>query len=280
LEALAGHPESTGVRTTLNRLLTLRASTFSKDTPYTDGRIARSFSIARNFMFLVPELGQYLRENILGEVQEAIEEYSSVAPYWFVADYSTAHSESANQNFYDYHALFQARALILQESGDELVKFLDVPAVQVGDLFYIQNLVTLLDASLGGDLEKSVTPDSGRQGDALSYTLRFSSNGSALVLTDTLPVGVSAPYNFNLEGTTVTPVYDPGMHQLTWASDVGSQGQPVTLRYSVTIVTTVPQLLMNTATLDPGADGTPITVFALAVANPHQSYLPLIIRIY
>ena len=282
LEALAGYPESTGVRATLNRLLTLRASTFSKDTPSTDGSAVRSLSVARNFMFLVPELGQYLREHILGEVQEAVEEYSSVAPYWFVADYHTAHGESANQHFYDYHALFQAKALILQESGDELVKYLDVPAVQVGDLFYIHNLIALLEAGLGveGDLEKTVTPGSAWQGDALSYALNFSSNGSALILTDTLPAGVSAPYNFDLEGTTVMPIYDPGMHRLTWASDVGTQGQPVTLRYSVTIDVTIPQLLENTAMLDLGENGATITVVALAIANPQRLYLPLSMRTY
>jgi len=278
LEALAGYPESSGVRATLNRLLSLRVSTFSKDTPYTDGNAGRAFSVARNFMFLVPELGQYLRANILDEVQAAIDEYSRVAPYWFVADYYAAHGESANQHFYDYHALFQARALILQESSAELVKYLDVPAVQVGDLFYIHNLVTLLEAGLGGDLEKWVTPGTGRQGDVLSYALRFSSTGSALTLTDTLPAGVSAPYDFNLEGTAVMPVYDPGMHQLTWASDVGSQGQPVALGYSVTIVATAPQVLMNTATLDLGVNGTRVTAVALAIANPYQCYLPVVIR--
>lgn len=278
LEALAGYPESASVRTTLNRLLALRASSFSKDTPYTDGTTGRSFSVARNFMFLVPELGQYLRENILSKVEAAVDEYSRVAPYWFVADYYTAHGESANQHFYDYHALFQARALILRESGVDLVKYLDVPAVQVGDLFYIHNLVALLDAGLGGELEKSVAPSAGWQGDVLSYALRFSGSGHMLTLTDTLPLGVSAPADFNLEGTSVLPVYNAETHQLLWTSDDVSEGNWVTLRYNANIVSTIPQSLFNTAVLDLGTTAAPITVVALVIANPYQCYLPVIMK--
>ncbi len=46
---------------------------------------------------------------------------------------------------YNYYALFQAKAFVLQESRQELSKYLDVPAFTVGDLFYIQNLVALLE---------------------------------------------------------------------------------------------------------------------------------------
>ena len=62
LQKLAGYSESATVRTELDRLLTLRVSAFSKNSPYpaTTGPTAetycRTLNVARNFMFLVPEL--------------------------------------------------------------------------------------------------------------------------------------------------------------------------------------------------------------------------------
>lgn len=44
-------------------------------------------------------------------------------------------------------AIFQAKAWILQQSCQELAKWLDVPAFRRGDCFYIHNLVSALEAS-------------------------------------------------------------------------------------------------------------------------------------
>ncbi|MCC6189299.1 MAG: PQQ-binding-like beta-propeller repeat protein [Anaerolineales bacterium] len=157
LQALAGQAATdAALRATVtaeyDRLLTLRATTFSKDTPYVGdysvppGYHPRVLNISRNFIFLVPELGAYLAQNALGPVTAALAEYNSTAPYWFVARYNAAVNEGARQNLYDYPAIFQAKAFILHESRAELTKYLDVPAFQRGDLFYIQNLVAALEA--------------------------------------------------------------------------------------------------------------------------------------
>jgi hypothetical protein len=50
------------------------------------------------------------------------------------------------QHLYDYHALFLAKAYVLNESQAQLSKYIDVPAFARGDLFYIQNLVAALEA--------------------------------------------------------------------------------------------------------------------------------------
>jgi hypothetical protein len=50
------------------------------------------------------------------------------------------------QNLYDYSAMFQAKAYILDEPRDQLTKYLDAPAFERGDLFYIQNLITAIEA--------------------------------------------------------------------------------------------------------------------------------------
>ncbi|MCB0139351.1 MAG: PQQ-like beta-propeller repeat protein [Caldilineaceae bacterium] len=138
----------------LQRLLQLRVANFSKDQPWVAERLQkgswihrRDMSIARNFLHLTPELATYLRQHALPQMQEAVAEYSWVAPYWFVTRYEASVSEGVQRHLLDSPALFQAKARILYEPQQELVKYLDVPAFAVGDLFYMQNLVAALEAA-------------------------------------------------------------------------------------------------------------------------------------
>jgi hypothetical protein len=96
-------------------------------------------------MFLTPELADYLRENVPVKVQDALNEYYAVAPYWFVSFSEEGFAENAINPLYDSHSIFMAKALILQESGGELEKYLDVPGFERGDLYYIQKLVAILE---------------------------------------------------------------------------------------------------------------------------------------
>jgi hypothetical protein len=151
LQKLAGYPESQQVRAELNRLLALRAQTFSKDTADKFFEVhqyfyCRTLNLSRNFLYLVPELADYLQSNARGKVEEALDEYQRVAPYWFVARLEVTFAEGVIQPLHDTHAIFQARALILGDSRAALSPYLDVPAFPVGDLYYIDNLVSLLEA--------------------------------------------------------------------------------------------------------------------------------------
>jgi outer membrane protein assembly factor BamB len=152
LQKLAGYAENASARATYNRLLTLRVTNFSKDTPYykvyTMGYInySRALSVARNFMFLTPELGDYMSQQIRTQVQTAVNEYNYVAPYWFVSNYDSSYGEGTYQPLYDVPAMFQAKAYILKQPASELARWLDVPGFYRGDLFYIQNLVAVLNA--------------------------------------------------------------------------------------------------------------------------------------
>jgi hypothetical protein len=147
LEKLAGQPASTAVANELSQLMQLRATQFTKDTAYGGDQASlycRVLSVSNNFMFMVPELAQYLRENALSKVQSAVDEYTTIAPYWFVALASEGLGENPRTVLYDTQGLFLAKALILGESGVQLEQYLDVPAFPTGDLFYIQKLVALL----------------------------------------------------------------------------------------------------------------------------------------
>lgn len=156
LRQLAGYAPNQTAVTRYQNMLHLRVNTFSKDTPYpplgvggNDWEMSyhNSYAVARNFMFLTPELGDYLNQHINNQVQTAVDEYEYVAPYWFVAKFDASYGEGTFQHLYDPPALFQAKAYILNEPYNELVKWLDAPAFYRGDLFYIQNLVAALEAS-------------------------------------------------------------------------------------------------------------------------------------
>ncbi len=276
LESLAGHPESSDIRAELDRLLALRITSFSKDTPVADGNARRALGVARNFMFMVPELGHYMHEHINAEVQAAIDEYSEVAPYWFVTGFNATHGEAASQHLFDSHALFQARARILQEPGSELVKYLDVPAMQVGDLYYIENLVALIEAGVSSSLEKTAVPRIASQGGLITYTLSFSGYDSQVSIVDYLPEGVSAPFNFGFSGTTAMPTYDPGTHQLNWI-DQSLEGELVTISYTVSVISDGIGVLKNIAELT-----TPDEIMSSAEATVSVNYcsihLPLVLR--
>jgi hypothetical protein len=150
LERLAGYPETASVRQQFNRMMSLRASTFTKDAPAIYNQSAyygRVMNASRNFMFLVPELADYLRTNANAKVVEAIEYHADLAPLWFVSKAEVILGEGVSTHLYDYYAIFQARALILRQPRGELLKYLDVPAFQVGDLFYIENLIRVIEAA-------------------------------------------------------------------------------------------------------------------------------------
>jgi hypothetical protein len=152
LQTLAGYPQDATVQGWHDHVLSLRVNNFSKDLPTTNYYFPpildyySTLAVARNFMFLTPELAEYMSQHIKAQVQTAIDEYSYVAPYWFVSKFDNSTGEGTFQTLYDYPALFQAKAYILKESYGKLVKYLDVPAFQRGDLFYIQNLVAAIQA--------------------------------------------------------------------------------------------------------------------------------------
>lgn len=138
----------TRVTQELNRLQLLRSQSFTVNTYWTinDRYHMRVLNISRNFLYMTPELGDYLRTNAFSRVEAAVDEYNQTAPYWFVARYNAVANEGVRQNLYDYPAMFQAKAYILNDDRAELTKYLDAPAFRVGDLFYIQNLVAALQA--------------------------------------------------------------------------------------------------------------------------------------
>jgi hypothetical protein len=85
-----------------------------------------------------------VRDYALAEANALTENYGRRAPYWFVSHAPETGGEGSIQPLYDQAAFFQARAAILRQPRSQLNLFLDVPAFPLGDLFHLQNLLTLL----------------------------------------------------------------------------------------------------------------------------------------
>lgn len=146
LEKLAGRPETPGVRLDLDQLLELRVSSFSINSAYEASDYCRTLTTGQNFMYLVPELAEYMQDHLESQIQMAVNEYGKIVPYWFVSGSSVTFGEGVIHPMYDSFAIFQARAKILGESRQTLSRYLDVPGFYVGDLFYIEKLIYILEA--------------------------------------------------------------------------------------------------------------------------------------
>jgi hypothetical protein len=153
LYELAGRPPAdqtlaNQVQQYLNTYLNFRVSSFSKDSFWFEDGIHhnRKFNVAVNFMWLTPDLGRLLGQNIRNQISQAVAEYQHVAPFWFIKGYQGGYMETAVQQLFDSPAIFQAKAWILGEPQQELIKYLDTPMFARGDLFYIQNLIALIEA--------------------------------------------------------------------------------------------------------------------------------------
>jgi hypothetical protein len=160
LAKLAGYSDTsatvTNARNTYNSLLSQRASSFYRDPPWANSLeslnygLMNSLNVAANFMWMTPELGQYLRDHILTQVQDAYNQYVYVAPYWFMGNYEATFLEHTMHHNWDSPGLFACKAYVLKQSRDELAKYLDSPSWIRGDLFYISNLLTVLETGAPG----------------------------------------------------------------------------------------------------------------------------------
>ena len=276
LQTLAGYPEDQGVRTTYTRLLRLRSDGFDKDSPFPamgagsenwEMAYHNSLAVARNFMFLTPELAAYLGNHINSQVQEAVDEYEYVAPYWFVSKFDNSYGEGSSQHLYDYPALFQAKAYIFRQPFQELVKWLDAPAFQVGDLFYIQNLVAALaapDRETIADFELKIVPtiqvisagDSAIYRISISHSEGFTATVTLEVAESPSPeviVDVAPPMQFAPPGgsTTVTMTDRHTIGQVAsgghyYAIPVTASAGEILKRANINLLVTAEQVFLPT----------------------------------
>ncbi len=135
----------------LDRLLALRVANLTAfpipSTTYAPSHgYFNSLITAWNFMYLTPELSEYLANHASSAVLDIINKYQAIAPYWMVARNGETQGEDAIMPYQQTYSLFQAIAQLKHASQEDLSKYLDSPIVPVGDLYYIDNLVSVLEA--------------------------------------------------------------------------------------------------------------------------------------
>ncbi|MDZ7262850.1 MAG: hypothetical protein ONB05_12195, partial [candidate division KSB1 bacterium] len=224
-----------------NRLLDLRINNFSKNSYITNDSLTyeKTMNVARNFMYMVPELAHELRTRAIARVQAAVTEYNDIEPYWFVSKFDTTYGEGIFQPLYDYHALFQAKAYILDQPYAELVKYLDVPAFYRGDLFYIQNLVAALEANPSPGFELSLTPPvhAIQSGGIGVYSIQVQ-HSRDFTPTVTLQVGPSPSSQLRVNLASPTTFAPPGGQTTLTLTDLHDPSFSDTLLYTIPITAT------------------------------------------
>jgi len=172
LQELAGRAQAdsalrTQVQNDLNSLLTRRTQGFQKDHPWLGendnpsgiqiNTYVRQFNTSRNFLYLTKELGDYMRQNNGSVIGGAVNEYTYLSPFWFSTNNNNAFQEGVQHNLWEREALFSAKAWVQGAGQSELSKYIDAPTFDRGDYFYINNLVTALEAG-GGSPTIEPTP--------------------------------------------------------------------------------------------------------------------------
>ncbi|MCL5411308.1 MAG: PQQ-binding-like beta-propeller repeat protein [Patescibacteria group bacterium] len=115
-----------------------------------------------DFVNLVPPVAAFMKDYVRDEVKASVDSYNFRAPYWFASLSEGFALEGTISPLYNVISNFQAKAMILEGSRESLEKYLDVPAFERGDLFYIQNLTSVLTAkatTIPADVNQDLTVD-------------------------------------------------------------------------------------------------------------------------
>jgi len=99
------------------------------------------------FRDMTPELGLFMKDYLRPESEAFCERVVENQPHWYIA-YSEGilSAENGFMTPCNAHSLFTARAWILGEKPDELRRYVDVPWLKAGDLFYIHKLTETIKA--------------------------------------------------------------------------------------------------------------------------------------
>ncbi|NIR25753.1 MAG: hypothetical protein GWN77_02035, partial [Gammaproteobacteria bacterium] len=110
---------------------------------------------------LTPELARFLRDYTLAEATEWVEAVQENSPAWYRA-YADAYlgQEVPFSIPHNAHQIFKVKAWILEESPDQLAKYIDIPWVHTGDYYYIHKLAETIKAYRGMTWESSMNSQS------------------------------------------------------------------------------------------------------------------------
>lgn len=233
---------------------------------------------------LCPEVGQFLHDHRLAEVEESFNHLAYIAPTWYMAKgvlfSEIQHSEiifnPPNSNW----GPFLAEAFVLQKPGAELRKHIGTSYTRVGDLYYIAKLTSAIRAhgtTVWYDVRsarKSVSQVTADHGDVLTYTISLLGTGATTTITDNIPAGTAyVPNSAQVEPEVGTLTADANL--IHWTG-VLTEDVPLELTFAVTVIVTEPFAIVNTTIVDNSENNHEPT--ATTIANGLKSYLPTVLK--
>lgn len=113
------------------------------------------------YLDVVPELARFVRDSLKPQAKTYIDEIAMWYPDWFMkfgvttACMRHGHLAEVYTNWpIDAQQVFNVRAIVLNQSGDELAKYVDCPWVRIGDWYFVERLAETLRAYRGTEWEQ------------------------------------------------------------------------------------------------------------------------------
>ncbi len=237
---------------------------------------AKHYAVMVGYVPMYPQVADLLRTRLMTETHEYLNTYTTNDPWWWLNDLS--HSKVGNaESLYASPSLsfsiFQTKAYVLHESFDELTKQLPLPYSHAGyrDLYHLQNLLALLRALPQSD--KSASAPTAQAGDVLTYTIALQGTVASIVVSDTIPTGT----RYISGSASITPQLGTlsDLNGIHW-SGTFTQETALAIKFAVTVVTTRPCSILNTAVIS--SHGYERQVSASTIANPFQVFLPCVMK--
>jgi hypothetical protein len=111
------------------------------------------------FCDMVPELGQFMADHLKAESRTYCDRVVENQPHWHITYAEAILSAEIGFNMPgDAYGQFLARAWILGESSEQLQRYIDVPWVPVGDLYYLHKIAVAVSAAASKPAPRSSAP--------------------------------------------------------------------------------------------------------------------------
>jgi uncharacterized repeat protein (TIGR01451 family) len=224
---------------------------------------------------LTPEIGAVLRDYAIADLADQARYLRVVRPTWCLA-WERSFAGEVSSNFPQHTIdIFNAQAMMLGASPEELRYYLDQPWCR-GDLYYVQKLVYTIRAHTAEGPTKEVNRTTASVGDTLVYTIALIGSGVPITLTDPIPADTAyVPGSAHREPSIGALRADATA--ITWTGML-TEDVALHVTFDVTITATGPQVVINQAQVDDGDTLTTLSV--ISIANGLKRYLPMIWKEY
>jgi hypothetical protein len=99
---------------------------------------------------MVPELARLLADKVKADAEIYVDKVEAFSPQWYAAFAEGVLGQEHNLSHpIDSFQIFMAKALIQQEPPENLARYVDIPWLEAGDLFYAQKLAETIKAYRG-----------------------------------------------------------------------------------------------------------------------------------